>query len=190
MKSTFSLSCLILLAASSITVNAQATNYISAAYDSAVEMHNMYEQYVEFFRKSLNVEAADFGLYFTDAMADAIARADPTSVTHGAALQSCAGVAARRSRTSIELFDEAVVSLQAESTRIHLTVVQQLLNTNVKENDLELFYYYHSHRMTALQDRLQDELLPRMYDDLSVLWADYFIILGDMEDCIEAVLAG
>lgn len=190
MKSIISSLCLLLAAfllLSAGGVDAQTNNYVLVAYDSALDLHRTFEQYVEDFRKSLNVEASDFGLYFTDAMANAIARAD--SFNHGAALQSCAGVAAQQSREAISRFDEPLIRLQDESVRIHLTVYQELIDTNIKESDLELFYYYHSYKIADLYANLYDELLEVLYTDLYALWAEYFVILGDMENCIAAVFA-
>lgn len=170
------------------TAQAQSMNYLLASYDHAIEMHNQYEQYVENFRKSLNVEAADFGLYFTEAVASAIERS-AQDVYHGTAIQSCAGVAALASRDAINRFDEALLPIQQQAFDIHFTVIRQLMETNIKENDLELFYYYHNYRMDELYNHLYDELLPSLYDDLYELWDEYFVILGQMETCLESAIA-
>lgn len=191
-KSTYSTPCPFVLCLAAVLVlstscvTGQSENYLLHAYDSAIEMHQQFEQYVDSFRASLNVEAADFGLYFTDALATAIGEA--STEAEGTSLQSCAAVAAEKTRTAIELFIEPLEELQAESITLHQSVFQQLIETNVKEIDMELFYYYHNYRMEDSYNRLYGFLLVRLYDDLYSLWDKYFVILEEMEECIEVAL--
>lgn len=183
-RSISSLCLLLLLAVSS---NGQTTNYLMNAYDSAMDLHHTFEMYVENYQKSLAVEISDFGLYFTDAMTAAIARA--STAAQGSALQSCAATATEKTHTAIDLFLAPLENLQEVSTRLHQSVWQQLIETNLKEEDVELFYYYHNYRVQDAYNNLYDVLLEDLYNELYSLWAKYFTILAEMEDCIDLALA-
>lgn len=167
------------------TEYSSAQNYLTAAYENALFLHNTYESKSLDLRKSLDVTASDFGYYYTEALASAIERS--TSVAHGAGLQSCAAVAARSAQQAINGFDDHLQELQDESMRLHISVIQQLMESNIKTEEFNIFYYNHSTRMNALYKNLTEVKVPEIYEYLYELWAEYFVILGHLETCIDLV---
>lgn len=169
------------------STNGQIGNYVLTAYQSAMAMREIFEYNVENFREYLNSEAQDLGTYLNNRMIIAL-ETPATTQQQGAALQSCARLAAAESRATINGFDSHLVELQDASMRLHLTVYEQLSETNLKAIDLDEFYALHSKRMDDHYDHLNAYHLERIYYQLVDLWLAYFVIASEMDDCIDAAL--
>lgn len=169
----------------SLSVFADA-NYLLHSFDSAIFWRDYYHDEANSFRTRLTSEADDFGYYFTRRMRYAIAQA--TTEQQGAALQICAANCADACNASITRFDDTLRVTQTEGDNVHMTVYHQLMETNIKAEDLELFYYYHSHRMLAARERYYDYLLLEMADRWAEMWWAYFVIGDALDACIDAAL--
>lgn len=165
----------------------QTGNYLLAAFDSAMEVKAEYISEADFFRERLTWQADDFGYYFTTRMRYALAQA--TTPAQGAALRECAAVAAATCQESINRFDDSLQALHADANQLHSSVHEQLMDTNIKAEDLELFYYYHSYRMEAARDRLFDVHIMELGNRWADMWFLYFDISEALDECISLALA-
>lgn len=161
-------------------------NYLMQSLDSAMWWEEYYFDEANFFRARLTWEADDYGYYFTTRMRNAIAAA--TTAQQGAALQLCAASAADQCLNLIHRFDDALRNTQADGNRLHATVYQQLMETNVKVTDLELFYYYHNYRMEEARERYYEHHLIEMGNRWADMWFGYLTIAEALDACIAAAL--
>lgn len=176
-----------LLAAGTRGQSPPSSNYLVDALNSAMELKGIYDYETESFRARLTYQADDFGYYFTRSMRYAQPRA--TTQGQGAALQVCASVAASQSQESIRQFDEALRHIQQDSNQLQLSVYEQLQQTNIKAEDLELFYYYHSHRMEEARNRLYEVHFVTLGNSWARMWFDHFDIAEELDECLERALA-
>lgn len=165
---------------------AQIGNYLLEAYNSAMEVKATYEEEVAFFRERLTWQADDFGYYFTSRIRNALN--ENTTPAQGAALQQCAATAAVQSQESINRFKESLLSLQEDANKLQSSVYEQLMETNIKEEDLELFYYYHNYRLDAARDRLFEVHINDLGNRWMEMWFEYFTISEAMDECIAVAL--
>lgn len=162
-------------------------NYLLDAFESSMALQQSYEEETEYFRQRLGWQADDYAYYFTNSVRYALETA--TTEAQGAALQACAGEAAAKSLEAISAFDDSLQSVQNEANDLHFSVFRQLMETNIKAEDLELFYYYHSYRVAAAFDRLWDVHVVVLGDHWANMWFDYFDISEELYTCIESALA-
>lgn len=174
----------VILAVLVLSTQAQIGDYVLNAYNSAMAMKEIFEYNVDNFRGSLTIEAQDFGDYFTERVTREMERT--TTEAQGAALSICAENAATSSRNSINRFDATLVPLQNAAMRLHLSVWEELIATNINA-DLDTFYYRHNQRMDASYDHLNNVLLETIVSDLIDLWLDFFDFSMALSDCIEAI---
>lgn len=184
MKSLLLLCALACLAATS--VRSQTTNYIMEAYNSAVLMKSYYDEEVEYFREMLTYEADDMGYYFTDLVAQGIALVD--TAAQGAAIQECGFRAADLSQENIEFMEYYINAAERAANDLHTTVLLQLRNMNIKEYDLELFYYYHSYTMDDAYYDLWYWYSDNMFYSWLIVYIEFFYVNEELYDCIVEVL--
>lgn len=183
MKSVF-LTVAVILATLTL-VQGQIGNYLLTAYDSALGMKHVHELSVENYRNSLAIESQDFGNYFTARLADVLETA--TTEAQGTALSNCAANAATSSRNSINRFDATLIPLQDAAMRLHLSIWEELIATNLKA-DLDLFYYQHNLRLEERYDHLNNVLVDRIRSYLTDLELSYFEISTDLNICIASAM--
>lgn len=164
-----------------LVVQAQSGNYLLDAYESAMEMKRSYDDEAEFFRLRLTWQADDYGYYFTVRMRTALQRA--TTEAEGAALQICAANSASSCRDLMNRFDYTLRDLEGASNRLHLTVFEQIIETNLKQ-DLERFIYNHNYQMEEADYLLNDVLILELADRWIEMWFAYFDIAEALDECI------
>ena len=157
-------------------------NYLMASYDAAVEMKKEADYDIEEWRWWLTIEARDIDQYFIEIVFEGIANA--TTAGQGAVIARCTAAAAERGHHNVIYMDEVIMEAQESSNDLHWTVFDLLRTTNIKEQDLELFYYYHSYVMAEAYDLLYWHYY-QMFDAwLEVLW-DFFDNQYDLYECID-----
>lgn len=157
---------------SSPVVRAQSNNYLLRAYDSALEMKALYDDEIEYWREFLTGEAGDVGYYFTDIVTRALDRF-PNEV-QGAGITRCTNTTATYSRANINSMADELLATEVAAVILQNSVTLLLTEMNIKEYDLELFYYYHSLKMQEAYEKLIYEYVERMSD----AWLHLFMELG------------
>lgn len=164
-----------------LVVQAQTGNYLLDAYETALEMKRSYDEEAEFFRVRLTYQADDYGYYFTVRMRTALERA--TTEEEGAALQICAATATSSCRVLMDRFDYALRDLEQASNRLHQTVFEQLIETNIKR-DLDQFIYNHNYQMEEYDFLLNEVLVLELGERWFEMWWGYFDIAESLDECI------
>lgn len=168
------------------SVHSQTTNYILASYDSAMQIKSLYDEQAEYFREYLTSEAEDMGRYFTNMVARGISIAETS--TQGEAIQDCVAWAAEECRYNIMFMEYYINAAEEASNHLHLTVFDQLRSMNIKEYDLELFYYYHSYAMDQAYNDLWYWYSNNMIYSSMVISTEYLNIYDQLFECITGVL--
>ena len=159
-------------------------NYLLDSYEAAVQMKQLYENDIEYWREWLTIEAQDMDFFFIELVFIGINRA--TAPEHGYGIAKCTAEAAETSRNNIIYMDEVMIEVQDIANTLHLTVFDLLSTTNIKEQDLELFYYYHSYVMEETEWNLWF-LYYEMYDAWLAVLMDFFDVRDRLFLCIDAV---
>lgn len=166
-------------------VHGQANNYLLSAYESALELKAAYHQQIMSWRDWLTIEAGDVGFYFTNIVARALDRS-PNEV-QGAGITSCVNTTVTYSRININNMDDELRATQEAAVNLHNSVMLQLLEMNIKENDLEMFYYYHSLKMQEAYDQLWNEYYVRLETAREHLYDEWFTRYSELDGCITTV---
>lgn len=163
-------------------IRAQSSSYLNAALDAAMELQKHYEEEVLFFRYQLTWQTDDMGYYLTVRIANALERA--TTEQQGRAIQKCAEDAAYYSHGLIERFDDSLRDLQDASTRIIQSVLEELIETNIKV-DTDRFNDHHAERLERLRSELEDHHIVEVGDRWMEMWYAYFLVSENLDQCIE-----
>lgn len=169
------------------SVHGQTGNYLMLSYDSAMVMKSYYDEEVDYFRNYATWEAEDMG-YFTDLALDAVDEA--TTAEQGASIQTCVAAAARESQFNINFQDRYLVETSQAAVRLHSTVMQQLSFMNLKEYDLELFYYYHNYIMEGAYEDLWYFYAENLFYSWLMVYLDWYYVYDDLYYCVYDVLYG
>lgn len=164
------------------SVNGQTTNYLLASYDSAMFLKYYYDYEVQSFRQYATWEAEDMGYYFTEIAAGGIGLA--TSAGHGAGIRSCISVAVRECQFNINFMDRYIVETEHAANDLHKSVMDQLVKINIKEYDLELFYYYHNYVMEDAYQALWYVFWDNMFYSYYWVYIDFFYNYEFLYTCI------
>lgn len=167
-----------------IQVSAQTEhgNYLLASYNEAMLIKSYYDEEVQYYREYLTYESEDMGVIFTDMVADAVAVA--SNPVQGERIGQCGFVTAYLGRNNIVDFERYINIAQNVGNGLHMTVLGQLRNQNIKEYDLELFYYYHSYIM---QEAYDDLWYVHTYNMLYA-WLDMLFDFFDLHDALDNCL--
>lgn len=163
--------------------NGQETNGLLAAHNSAIQLKLYYDEEVNYWREYVTIEAFDMGEFFGIVVGDGIDQA--TRATQGAAIQTCAAVAAEESRILILSMDHYVIAMDRDGNNLHSSVLKQLGQTNVLRSASDEFYEYHNLAMEAAFNKLWT------YHFLNVFFAwlnavvEFYIIHEELSSCIE-----
>ena len=160
-------------------------NYLMASYDAAMEMKEEADGDIEYWRWRLTNEAEDIDSYFLDVIIFGIENANTTA--QGAAVGRCAAAAEARGRQNIINMDEVILEAEEASNDLHFTVFGLLRTFNIKEQDPELFYYYHNYVMEEAYGLLLYNYyqMSYAYSDVFNDWFDHFY---DLYDCVYEAL--
>lgn len=120
----------------------QTVNYLIDALEASNELREKYSIQVHYWRGMLSDESEDVGFLFTDLAADLIALS--STAAQGAIIAECFKTATYNSKRSMEALGDTITRTEEAANVLHLSVIKQLSELNVKEHDMEIFYYYHS----------------------------------------------
>lgn len=176
------------LAVATFPVRGQTTNYIVESHKSAMLVNLYFEEEVEYWRMWLTIEAYDMGFFFTDLIAQAAALAQ--NPTHGAGIASCAAVAHFDSTININYLDRAILLVEKDGRALHSSVFELLRGVNIKEADLELFYYQHNYVVQEFYDRLWEEHFDNLFYSWLVVLLDFYYVYDELFYCLDDVLFG
>lgn len=165
-------------------VQGQTYNYILRSYESALGIKAYYDEEIWYSREWLNIEAEDIGYFFTDVVADALERSP--NEAQGAAITICANTTATISHWNIEYVADELRAVERVSIDLHNSVYSLLRDMNIKEYDLELFYYNHEIRMQEAYQALwyYGGYSDRLFYALEFIYEEWFINLYALYDCI------
>lgn len=181
MKS-FGITCAILLVVGVSLCQAQSP--LIEAHTSAMRLEAVYEEDVDFYRDRLTTLATDLAFYFTARMRLALMAA--TTAQQGAGLRICARNAADQSVVHISRFHSTIKDLEDDSTALHQTVWEQLMETDIL-NQFDQFYNLHSTRLAAAETRIQDHHRIELGTRWIEIFTAYDEIAADMDACIAAI---
>ena len=159
----------------------EPTNYLLEAFQSAMKLKADYETDIFFFRERLTFQADDLAYYFTVRMRYVLT--DANTEAQGAALQGCASAAANQSLELIHRFDDSLRQLEEEATQLHVSVLEELIQTNIKAVGVDVFYYYHNYRVEEAIRRLVEVHQVELGNRWSDMWWGYFDIADELDKC-------
>lgn len=168
------------------TMKAQPSpSYLQYAYDSALEVIAEYSFERNYFRALLTWESNNVGAIFVSLLADGIDEIQTPE--QGEEMRRCAESTATTSQNYLNRMDDLIGKLEDDMSNLHQTVYGQLMDMNIKQEDIYLFYYYHSLRMEDAMQRLEDHhyILHDAYTDIYFSFFDEFYAL---EECINNVV--
>lgn len=182
-----SLPLLALLAVVVSRASSQVTgNYLLAAYEASMELKETFDYWAEYYRDDITYEADDYSNAFTNRIANAVQQA--TTAEHGLALMRCADTAADQAQEAIENFHNKIRDLKNASHHLHQSVWVQLLDWNIKDEEVSLFYYYHSLRLDEAYANFNTVLLPAIHVALLHMEEMYYVISLQLDSCIASAL--
>lgn len=162
------------------------TNYLMASFDSAMDMKAYYDHEVNAFREELTKQTSDMGHYFTEKISLSLAEA--STPAQGAAIQACAVVNQYDCGNAIDYMDYYIRTADRAGNRLHSSVIEQLSQHNIKEYDLEIFYYNHNTRMAKAFEDLWYVYSDNMFYAMITVIMEFFYIQDDLVDCLDAAL--
>lgn len=185
----FRVLCLVLACFVGTAVRGQANNYLLFAYNAAVAMKAEYLAEIEYWSEALTVEADDMGYYYTNLVAEGLERA--TTEAQGAAISRCANQTVYYCELNINYLSNEIRAAGDAAVELHNSVNLQLREMNIKEYDLELFYYYHSYKMQEAYEALWglDGFSDRMFYEWIWVLIDFFYNYDDLYYCIDEVVS-
>lgn len=176
---------LVVLASSSLQVHGQ-TNYLLASFEAAMELQEEYVNEIDYWRDWLTIEADDMGYYFTDMVAQGIELS--SSAAQGAAIGECGRTAHNYSRANINYMADTMRDTEIAGNSLHVSVMLQLSNMNIKEADLELFYYYHGYAMDEAYYNLWNDYADRMFFAWIYVLFDFYYVYDILFYCVSDAL--
>lgn len=187
MKSILSLLSLFAISAGSlVVVHAQSTNYLLASHNASLTVLNYYHQEIALWREFLTGEGNDMGVIYTNLTAEAMQLA--TTAAQGAGISDCAALAGGDSRYNIIYMDNAILHMETDAYGLHSTVLDLLMDFNIKDADLEIFYYVHGYVAEQYYEKLFNYHMENVFNASWYILLDFFYIYNDLTECLNAVL--
>lgn len=188
MKSITVLSVLsVLVIAVLSSVNGQTGDYLWDAFNSSSAMRTEYYYEVDYWSTWLTIEMDDVGEVFTDLVVEAVERS--TNAAQGDAIARCSLDVADRSKENYNYMADTIRRTKEAANALHLSVLQQFIELNIKEYDLELFYYYHSYIISNAYYALHNDYSMAMMMAWLEVFEDFFYLHEQLEDCIAEALS-
>lgn len=181
----FSVLSLVAVSLALCYVEAQRSNYILLAYEAAMETVAEYDFERDFFRALLTWESNNVGSIFVTILSDGIDHIQTEA--QGDEMRLCAERTATASQNYLNRMDDLLRKLESDMTNLHLTVFQQLIDTNIKAESVELFYYYHGLRLEEALSEL-DEQSVVLHDAYTDIYFSFFDEFYALEACINNVV--
>lgn len=179
----------LIVACFSAAVRGQANNYLLSAYESSLAMKAEYVEEIEYWSQWLTIEADDMGYYFTDLVADGLQLA--TTEAQGAAISRCANQTVHYCELNINYMSEEIRKSAIAAVNLQNSVFLQLREMNIKQYDLELFYYFHDYRIQEAYEALwgDDGFSDRMFYEWIWVLIDFYYNYDDLYYCIDQVVS-
>lgn len=138
-----------------------------------------------YYRDYLNYETENMSRNLNELVSQALETA--TTEARGAAIRSCAVVAAYACVDATGKMLDNLTTLHNEALIYYQIILNELSNMNVFVEDFEVFYYYFTVRMEESYERLNDVLLQDVLDSLIDILDASRLIFDNLDSCLNAV---
>lgn len=164
----------------------RSDNFLLVAQKAAMEQNHHFKTFMKAYREYLSVEGKYIGLIITQEMYPFIDNA--TTEAEGRALQRCAEVASTDAWPPMMVLDEDVVKVQKKSNKMHETVIELLCTTNIMTTAADEFLEQHNRLLAEADDKMMDEIVPEMYDNLNDLYENTALVQSALRACLDSIL--
>lgn len=164
------------------TANADPLNHLLAAQEAAMALHRDTYYWTDYYRDSLNYESADIG---TAHLQEVVYWLDDNAETeaYGQQAQNCTHFYTGMSWEIIQTGDEILNRMIAATNRLHQSVAEQLIASNVLAIDWDTFTALHDVRLAEAKERL-DLLLIEIDEHINFLWHENIWINWELFQCL------
>lgn len=164
-------------------VQGQTNNYLLQALDAAMAMKSNFDSNAIYYRDYVTYERTALANNLNELIAEALEKA--TTAEEGTEIEFCA-------QTSSYFFTgvsgpvlQDLDILQNAALVYYRIILDELTKMNVFEEDFEIFYYQFNLRLNESYERLNDELLKNVVDNLFYLVDAAQVVVENLDACLK-----
>lgn len=166
-----------------VAVQGQSNNYLLQALDAAMAMKSNFDTQAVYYRDYVTYEKEAMARNSIELVLEAVAKTSTPEV--GADIRFCTETTAYfASRASTPVLQHLEI-LQDAALVYYRIILDELSKMNVLEQDFELFYYHFNLRLNESYERLNDELLRNVVDNLVALVDESRRVVGTLDECLK-----